>query len=126
MHSTFIRPRAPFTSRRGPEAAPGAAAYRIFWREAWGQDWQQDVRVGNVIFADDFTPAAVLDWELSTLGHPLSDFAYQVMAWRLSPQEFRGIKGADLAALGIPPRRTMSRRIAGAPDARQSRTSSST
>jgi hypothetical protein len=29
-------------------AAPGAAAYRIFWREAWGQDWQQDVRVGNV------------------------------------------------------------------------------
>ena len=29
-------------------AAPGAAAYRIFWREAWGSDWQQDVRVGNV------------------------------------------------------------------------------
>jgi hypothetical protein len=29
-------------------AAPGAAAYRIFWREAWGADWQQDVRVGNV------------------------------------------------------------------------------
>ena len=45
---------------------------------------------------------AVLDWELSTLGHPLSDFAYQVMAWRLAPQEFRGLKGCDLAALGIP------------------------
>ena len=29
-------------------AVPGAAAYRIFWREAWGPDWQQDVRVGNV------------------------------------------------------------------------------
>jgi hypothetical protein len=29
-------------------AVPGAAAYRIFWREAWGMDWQQDVRVGNV------------------------------------------------------------------------------
>ncbi len=29
-------------------AAPGAAAYRIFWREAWGSDWQQDVRLGNV------------------------------------------------------------------------------
>jgi aminoglycoside phosphotransferase (APT) family kinase protein len=62
-----------------------------------------DYRLDNVIFH----PAeprilAVLDWELSTLGHPLSDFAYQVMAWRLSPQEFRGIKGADLAALGIP------------------------
>jgi aminoglycoside phosphotransferase (APT) family kinase protein len=62
-----------------------------------------DYRLDNVIFH----PAeprilAVLDWELSTLGHPLSDFAYQVMAWRLSPQEFRGINGADLAALGIP------------------------
>jgi aminoglycoside phosphotransferase (APT) family kinase protein len=45
---------------------------------------------------------AVLDWELSTLGHPLSDFAYQVMAWRLAPQEFRGLKGCDFAALGIP------------------------
>ncbi len=45
---------------------------------------------------------AVLDWELSTLGHPLSDFAYQAMAWRLAPQEFRGLKGSDCAALGIP------------------------
>ena len=44
----------------------------------------------------------MLDWELSTLGHPLSDFAYQVMAWRLGPQEFRGLKGADLGNLGIP------------------------
>jgi aminoglycoside phosphotransferase (APT) family kinase protein len=62
-----------------------------------------DYRLDNVIFH----PAqprilAVLDWELSTLGHPLSDFAYQVMAWRLGPQEFRGLKGADLASLGIP------------------------
>jgi aminoglycoside phosphotransferase (APT) family kinase protein len=45
---------------------------------------------------------AVLDWELSTLGHPLSDFAYQVMAWRLTPGQFRGLKGCDFAALGIP------------------------
>jgi aminoglycoside phosphotransferase (APT) family kinase protein len=45
---------------------------------------------------------AVLDWELSTLGHPLSDFAYQVMAWRLGQQEFRGLRGNDLEALGIP------------------------
>src|SRR6185369_17712797 len=29
-------------------AVPGAAAYRIFWREAWGQDWQQEMRVGNL------------------------------------------------------------------------------
>jgi aminoglycoside phosphotransferase (APT) family kinase protein len=39
---------------------------------------------------------------LSTLGHPLSDFAYQVMAWRLTPQQFRGLKGCDFEALGVP------------------------
>ena len=62
-----------------------------------------DYRLDNVIFhPTEPRILAVLDWELSTLGHPLSDFAYQVMAWRLSPQEFRGIKGADLVTLGIP------------------------
>ncbi len=45
---------------------------------------------------------AVLDWELSTLGHPMADFSYHMMAWRLSAAEFRGLRGADLAALGIP------------------------
>jgi aminoglycoside phosphotransferase (APT) family kinase protein len=62
-----------------------------------------DYRLDNVIFhPTEPRILAVLDWELSTLGHPLSDFAYQVMAWRLSPQEFRGLKGANLALLGIP------------------------
>jgi aminoglycoside phosphotransferase (APT) family kinase protein len=62
-----------------------------------------DFRLDNVIFhPTDPRILAVLDWELSTLGHPLSDFAYQVMAWRLSPQQFRGLMGCDLATLGIP------------------------
>ena len=62
-----------------------------------------DYRIDNVIFhRTEPRVLAVLDWELSTLGHPLSDFAYQVMAWRLGPQEFRGLRGNDLAALGIP------------------------
>jgi aminoglycoside phosphotransferase (APT) family kinase protein len=62
-----------------------------------------DYRLDNVIFHPrEPRILAVLDWELSTLGHPLSDFAYQLMAWRLTPAQFRGIAGCDLAALGIP------------------------
>jgi len=62
-----------------------------------------DYRIDNVIFHPrEPRVLAVLDWELATLGHPLSDFAYHVMAWRLSPAQFRGMAGADLAALGIP------------------------
>ena len=45
---------------------------------------------------------AVLDWELSTLGHPLADFSYHCMAWHIPPGHFRGIGGLDLATLGIP------------------------
>src|SRR5207248_267581 len=45
---------------------------------------------------------AVLDWELSTLGHPLADFSYHLMAWRLTGDQFRGMAGQDLGALGIP------------------------
>jgi len=62
-----------------------------------------DYRIDNVIFhPSEPRILAVLDWELSTLGHPLADFAYHCMVWRIPPGTFRGLGGADLAALGIP------------------------
>jgi aminoglycoside phosphotransferase (APT) family kinase protein len=62
-----------------------------------------DYRIDNLVFHPvEPRVVAVLDWELSTLGHPLADFAYHVMTWRLTPDEFRGLVGHDLAELGIP------------------------
>src|SRR5258706_13374016 len=47
----------------------------------------------------------VLDWELSTIGDPLADFAYHAMTWRVTPELFRGLAGIDFAAAGIPDER---------------------
>lgn len=65
-----------------------------------------DFRCDNLIFAPDAPRIrAVLDWELSTLGHPLADFAYHATIYRLPADIISGLAGADLAALGIPTER---------------------
>ncbi|MEJ6401954.1 phosphotransferase [Yoonia sp. 2307UL14-13] len=66
-----------------------------------------DYRLDNVLMHPARPHAvAVLDWELSTIGNPLADLAYHMMAWRFAPTMFRGLAGVDLAALGIPDEQT--------------------
>lgn len=62
-----------------------------------------DYRSDNMIFhSTEPRVLAVLDWELSTLGHPLADFTYHLMMYRMPPGATVGLMGTDLAAMALP------------------------
>jgi len=62
-----------------------------------------DYRMDNLVFhKTEPRVIAVLDWELSTIGDPIADFAYHCLTWRVTPELFRGLAGVDFAGLGIP------------------------
>jgi len=63
-----------------------------------------DYRIDNMIFQANGTRClAVLDWELSTIGHPFADLASVIMQWQLPPgKQGRGLMGVDRAKLGLP------------------------
>src|SRR5437763_1443366 len=62
-----------------------------------------DYRMDNLIFhKTEPRVIGVLDWELSTIGDPIADFAYHCLTWRVTPELFRGLAGIDFAGLGSP------------------------
>ena len=107
----FARQTARWTKQyRATETAPIAPIEGLIdWLPA-NNPGLTETRVVHGDFRNDnliFHPAeprvlAVIDWELSTLGHPLADVAQHLLAWRLPAAGYRGLADADLAALGIP------------------------
>ncbi|WP_233884621.1 phosphotransferase family protein [Paraburkholderia flagellata] len=95
---------------RGSEGAPVEAMDALMkWLPAHIPEGDEtcvvhgDMRMDNlIIHPTEPKVVAVLDWELSTLGHPLADLSYFCMSWCVPPDLWRGVAGVDLTGLGIP------------------------
>ena len=62
-----------------------------------------DFRLGNLVFhPNEPRVVAILDWELSTLGHPLADLGFCCIPWHSAPEEYGGLLGVDLLAMQLP------------------------
>ena len=96
------------TFRRGDDDNPALDRILAWLAERVPESKRQtlchgDFRIGNLIFhATEPRVIGVLDWELSTLGHPLVDVAFNSQAWRMAPDENGGLLGLPLPDLGIP------------------------
>lgn len=75
-----------------------------------------DYRCDNIMYQPDRPEiASIIDWELSTLGHPLADFAYSLLAYRMAPEgPIAGLAGLDLERLGLPSEKEQIARYAAA------------
>lgn len=118
----YVARQAERWSRQYGAASAAGEIADLAWLADWLREHQDvadettiahgDFRHGNLCYGPDGGVQAIFDWELSTLGHPLSDLAYLTMSYHIEADGAgsRGLGGLDFAALGIPPEQAILER----------------